>query len=339
MPGLNELSWSAEVASADWIRDRLAVGRHIVTSIIPSGFSSYARVLHPARRTHGATVVRWREVASWSHMALGMSSDFHWVALPAEPRTAPPPWEEGPDSGNLWPADLTVLTSRLRRHTLAPDDCWFCLWSGYGWVGVTLVREGSPPVPPSADPIPESVQSGPEVRLPDREYFLYRGSVESAIVWDPDWADRPQTANLWWPEDKSWCVATEIDLPWTYVGGSQELVGELVETPGIEAVEVDAEAPVAEIAPWVATWVTEAVNLLLDRGEATITTPLGSVQAWLDMPGRWRAGALTTSVDSIRGGRGSGSRSGLLPLRTREEQYLRRSIECQLENALFSLTD
>jgi hypothetical protein len=25
--------------------------------------------------------------------------------------------------------------------------------------------------------------------------------------------------NPWWPEDRAWCVATEIDLPYTYVGG------------------------------------------------------------------------------------------------------------------------
>ncbi len=37
-----------------------------------------------------------------------------------------------------------------------------------------------------------------------------------------------QTPNLWWPEDRAWFVATEIDLAWTYVGGREALIEQLV---------------------------------------------------------------------------------------------------------------
>jgi len=40
---------------------------------------------------------------------------------------------------------------------------------------------------------------------------------------DPDAFD-PQSPNLFWPSDRAWCVATEIDLDSTYVGGSRALV-------------------------------------------------------------------------------------------------------------------
>lgn len=42
-------------------------------------------------------------------------------------------------------------------------------------------------------------------------------------------------ANLWWPEDRSWCVATEIDFGWTYVGGSQALIDAVVTCVDLEA--------------------------------------------------------------------------------------------------------
>ena len=37
-----------------------------------------------------------------------------------------------------------------------------------------------------------------------------------------------QSANLWWPEDRAWCVTTDIDFAWTYVGGDRSLIEELI---------------------------------------------------------------------------------------------------------------
>jgi len=37
-----------------------------------------------------------------------------------------------------------------------------------------------------------------------------------------------QTPSLFWPDDHAWCVATEIDLDSTYLGGPEELVRALL---------------------------------------------------------------------------------------------------------------
>jgi hypothetical protein len=66
------------------------------------------------------------------------------------------------------------------------------------------------------------------VRLPGRDYILFRAPVAKAAGWE----DGP---NLWWPDDHAWCVASEIDFLYTYVGGSQELVDAIVRDPAIEA--------------------------------------------------------------------------------------------------------
>src|SRR5690349_23203664 len=45
----------------------------------------------------------------------------------------------------------------------------------------------------------------------------------------------PICANLWWPDDRAWCVVTDIDLTSTYVGGSAGCIGELLAHTGLEA--------------------------------------------------------------------------------------------------------
>lgn len=47
---------------------------------------------------------------------------------------------------------------------------------------------------------------------------------------DPWW----QSVNLWWPDDRAWFVSTDIDFAWTYVGGAQELIDELLAEPRLE---------------------------------------------------------------------------------------------------------
>jgi hypothetical protein len=36
--------------------------------------------------------------------------------------------------------------------------------------------------------------------------------------------DQIRSPNQWWPQDRAWCVASEIDLDSTLVAGSQDLV-------------------------------------------------------------------------------------------------------------------
>jgi hypothetical protein len=49
----------------------------------------------------------------------------------------------------------------------------------------------------------------------------------------------PQSPNLFWPDDHAWCVATEIDLDSTYVGGSTRLIADLLANDRLEALRVE----------------------------------------------------------------------------------------------------
>jgi hypothetical protein len=53
-----------------------------------------------------------------------------------------------------------------------------------------------------------------------------------------------QSPNLWWPADRAWCVASDIDLPSTYLGGTRALVEEVPGDDRLEAVPARLTDPV-----------------------------------------------------------------------------------------------
>jgi hypothetical protein len=208
-----------DVSAADWIVDRIGEFGSGVGGLLPSGFESYSRILHPER---------------------GGSRNYE------------------PDEGELPPGLLSALCEVLAEHTTTPEHCFFCLWDGWGWVegspAATVMITSGPAagravdVPPA---FPPEIMNGPRVALPQREYILFEGPLAGAtdlgwrsgellsaaypeLDFDPERFE-PQSPSIFWPEDRSWCVATEIDLDSTYVGGSPNLVEALLKDSRFEA--------------------------------------------------------------------------------------------------------
>jgi hypothetical protein len=85
------------------------------------------------------------------------------------------------------------------------------------------------------------------VRLPQRNYLLFEGPLEAAtdFGWYLTWGQFvPQSPNLMWPQDRGWCVATEIDLPCTLVAGPKGLIERLEANPRLEVWRVFPDDPV-----------------------------------------------------------------------------------------------
>jgi hypothetical protein len=85
------------------------------------------------------------------------------------------------------------------------------------------------------------------VSLPKRQYFLFQGPLDAAIElgWMlDDGFFVPQSPNLFWPDDHSWCVATEVDLDSTYLGGSEALVQRLLADRSLEVLSVTPSDPI-----------------------------------------------------------------------------------------------
>jgi hypothetical protein len=302
--------WSQDVGQADWIGPRLApFDSHVVTSVVPGGFPAYARILHPAEDpVTGDRLVRWAAVAAWSGLPLGRAAQFHSVALPPERPAAPAPWSgQGPRAGSLYLPDAAVLADWLRAWTGTPDECWFCVWDGHGWDHTVRFTQAGGPSLAVPDPVAAAIRAGARVRLPHRDYLLYSGPVEAAVATAAVAGDG-QTANLWWPRDRAWCAATEIDLPWTYVGGPTGLIEGLAADPRIEALPAGPQDSVAGAADWVTRWAEQAAADLLAAGRATITTSRGTVRAWLTRPAGGADGQLRTQHAGDNGVSGGGSR-------------------------------
>ena len=246
-----DLHPSGDVTAADWLGPRWRLFGSAVAAVVSDGFPAHVRILHPAR-TRDDRPVRWAEVAAWSGRSMHRLAQFHVISRPSlAARPDPAPWDgEDPPEGNLPAELLRILCATLAQHTSTPASCWFCLWDGYGWLhgspAVAIMgTHGSIHVPPA---FPPEVLDGPRVRLPGRDYLLFAGPLAAALQlgWtDPYGFFFPQSPNLFWPTDHAWCVASEIDLLCTMVGGSDDLAEALLADPRLEAWRVQPDDPIA----------------------------------------------------------------------------------------------
>lgn len=344
----HDLGWSTSFDEAAWIAPRLTPFRDgVVTSIIPVGFPAYARLPHPVTLgPMGERIVRWGRVAEWSGLPLKRLAHFHDVALPERAPADPPSWDsQGPNQGSLSAADAAALVEVLAGHTPLVDGGrrrWLCLWEGYGWenavyllpVDAPAELRANPPRPP--DPIPARVRQGGRVRLPYRDYFLYTGAVSAALAFVPE---ERQSPNLWWAGDRSWCVASEIDLPWTYVGGSRELIAQVLAHPDLEALPALPDDEYLMRAPaWLQARLETAVDELLAGGETTVPTSVGTVQANLRPPTRLSAGRLRITCRRTMPGGASTSGSDT-PLLRGELDLLKETVQSYLVGATLGMVD
>lgn len=319
------MRWSVDVAAADWIGPRLdPFGSGWVTSVVPGGFDRYARILHPVSSVEygDESTVRWSDVAGWSGTTVERDTQFLEIALPERDPGTPPPWQsQGPFEGSLTGGDAARLAAIARKHTATPHECWFCVWDGYGWDRVAAylsfgeADDVPPELPFEPDPVPPEVRDGPRVRLPDRDYLLYTGPVEDALAFVES---QRQTPNLFWPADRAWCVASEIDLTCTYIGGSAELIDAVLADPGIEALPAEPGDTMQDRVPgWLVDAVEGCVRELLETGACVLETACGSLHAQLVRAGRIRRGHL--SVEYRWHGQTTGRHGSQIGARTDSE--------------------
>jgi len=245
---------SGDIAASDWVAERIAsYEAWTVGSIVPTGFEAYARIFHPAEGPFG-TRARWADVATWSGTVMHPHAEFERI----QQGTSGEQSTYTPDPGELAPDLVSALAVVLRRHTDSPNRCWFCVWEG-GWItgpGAILTATNAPSsVRAEAQREWEAAWQpffgdhaieGQRVRLPGRNYHLFKGPLDAIheIGEQRHWRDAshfdPHSPNLWWPDDHTWCVATDIDLDSTYIGGEIALIDELLADPSFEALAVNA---------------------------------------------------------------------------------------------------
>jgi hypothetical protein len=223
-----------DVSAGAWIAGSVRSSLRDVGSLVPPTFPAYARVLHPAVRYEDDddVEVTWADVAK--HNGTVTHPLMQWVAITGSweylgQDDQPELWNDGPAEGHLPAPVATRLAAVLARHTATPDDCSFGIWSGSGVVAA----------------------EAPTLVLPHREYWLLRGPIALAAA---NLAPEPmeQSAHLWWPADRAWCVATDVDQTSTYIGGAADCIAAVLAAEGVEAVPATPDDSTA--------WSADTVN-------------------------------------------------------------------------------
>ena len=266
---------------AEWVEEALRRGHWgRVSGVVPSDFEACAAVRHPAWRCvctadnlrdfqagRGQSVpIRWSEVAvATAPVIYGGASRRVFRVSFSRPtqyrRLGNDGWivdEVSGDNGltplirngDVWirepnkalHPDLALsLVRPLRAATTTPDSCWFGIWDGF---------------------LSDDEPGGASIAAPHRRWLLYRGAVEQ-LTDSIDPRFEFQSANLVWPEDRSWCLATDIDAECTCIAGSRELITAIRDEPSLEVQTVCPEDRLPRLGDVLAPVVERPPNLKL----------------------------------------------------------------------------
>ena len=228
---------------------------------VPPLFDAYVRILHPAEADDGRPV-RWAEVARDQGTTLHPGAQFPRLARRRHSGSGYGWRGDDPYEGSLDRQSLETLVGVLTAHTSTPETVWLNLWNGFGrlpnaWAGGPLVDQGDGyreyhafgcaldevvGVSRRFERIGWELPGGPQsAGTVTAEYV---GDGEPDVGLPPRHLDEPdhdlQSPQQWWPDDRAWSVATEIDHDYTIVGGTEELVEALLARAGLETLRVQA---------------------------------------------------------------------------------------------------
>jgi hypothetical protein len=239
----NGLTVLEDASPGEWIAPRLKDGPGILATV-PGGYEAYVRICHPASDVDAAPV-DWSEVARATGRTAHPLMQWHALVGSADALNFRGSlWPGGsPERGNLAKPELQALCELLAGHTADPQRCFAGIWIGWGWVEGTLIDHLDPALHGPPVPRPWSEEQHRQRRQllwhpVGREYVVVSGPLSAMpVLAEPDaWGSVwPQSPNLLWPADRSWCLASEIDFDSTLVGGTEALIGALLDAPGLDS--------------------------------------------------------------------------------------------------------
>lgn len=171
-----------------------------------------------------------------------------------------------PAGGDWWTSYRElheVVTSTGARHTSTPERAFFAVWEGHGFdTGSSHVAWLDPPTDDverrSRDAerarvrlegqrrnaaIRAALAQIPTFERPQRTYYLLKGPVVAvADLRYPDCGDW-RNPDLFWPEDRRWFVATDVDFWSLYIGGANDFIAELAQSVPTQPAVVRAGLP------------------------------------------------------------------------------------------------
>jgi hypothetical protein len=238
---LGGLTVCMSAAAGSWAVTRMGKWS-TVACVVPDGFPAYARVFHPALVGDDRREVRWSEVAAANgrvaHPAMEWASITGAFRYLNSDDAQPGIWDQRPAIGTLSQHIVQELAATLSGHTQTPDRCCFAIWEGYG--GLPYLGSLRPQ----------------QLAIPNRNMILLSGPLSAMLEesFDEGWY-RPapdlrqphhyRSPSLWWPEDRAWCVGTDVDLNSSYIGASKESIDALLANEQLEILPVTADQKIS----------------------------------------------------------------------------------------------
>ena len=212
LPIPSEFILLEDVSAADWVLERLEPwGRDgvRVASFLPDGYEAYVRLPN-----------RW-----------------------------PSPDEGFLDEGSL-PRERMATLIKVLSKSATTEQTTLLYWTGWGdWNGGSplvamrgrrrAVRRARRRMGPEARERSEQhgreMRAIPQVRAYAREYFAFRTDLSAIPRFEI--AGHYRSPSLWWGDDRAWCVASEVDSRYTFIGGSRPFVEGILAEGLLEASE------------------------------------------------------------------------------------------------------
>ena len=200
--------------------------------------------------------VRWSQLVGFGPAGFDAYARLRFLPDPARPGQS----ENDVQAEDWRTGQLSRLFEVLATHTATPEDCYFCVWEGFGvddarvtsnddfaaYIdyendSASLAQPGLAPEPTGSPPRSHL----PKVVIPHRAYWLFRGPLADVGTWDTalGWPgqcrlDKTEPAFVW-PVDHAWCVAKDVDPHWAGIGGHPALITELTTDQRLDVIPVD----------------------------------------------------------------------------------------------------
>jgi hypothetical protein len=192
------VDWDDDASAGAWIAERLGDFGPTVDGTVPRGYAAYACIEHP-----------------WHDDEITPATQTDALAAVLAPFTGDQPVHLAVWTGHAFlydhgsdPRATSGISPFISRHPDEPrptdEEVDRALAEAWDRIIPTLTERPAAPM----------------LLLPHREYHLWTGTLTDAGAF----RHQEQPPNLWWPQDRSWFVGTEIDASATYVGGSDALV-------------------------------------------------------------------------------------------------------------------
>lgn len=213
--------------AARWVTERLLapdLTRGVrVGDVLPNGFEAYVRIMHPVPTPDGPTT--WAAIAERTGRVAHPRMQWQAIAFPAPGHQAPVVTGDGPAQG-AFPLELmTSLIDILGIHTSTAETVHFMVWEG------------------TAE-LPES--DAATIDLAGRRHLVFTADLSAgtrAVVLDPhgEPVEPHISPHLWWPDDRAWVVATDVDFRSTLVAAPRDCADQILTDPTFETFEVSVE--------------------------------------------------------------------------------------------------